>query len=278
MKKIIPYLLLFGLLYGAWYYWQSRPKPPLVANLLPYASSAIKRISVHPENGPKFSLSAFQEGWIIEGMNRSFSCSRAQVAKLIVPLLRIRSSGLATKEQLGDMVVELTLDGSNFRENIRLYTAPDSFPKQSWLLQLNTLSDVYVVEQLDLSSLPIQFNDYRSNELLNLLPIARLDSLVWWQRADSSRVKLLTYPTDSIALDSLLSAWSPYREAIFADFFGEISDANTLLGQYLVYGQPNDQSAQLTVYTDARWAHPFVLKGSGPEYFAVDSLGKLSPQ
>lgn len=273
MKKIIPYLLLFGLLYGAWYYWQSQPKPPLVAYLLPYEKAQISRISIHPNEGQHFELFANNDNWIVEGNNRSMSCSTSKVEHMLEVLLNIKSSGLVQAHQLGKEILRLQLSGDEISEQLRIFAPPDSFPRLSWLIQLNEVEDIFLVEQMDLLKLPIQFEDYRNHLLLSLESHSQIDSLVWWQAQDSSRIKLLVRDgQDSLTLDSLHHEWQTINSNQFADFFGEIRHANKLMGRYLFYGTPDTTVTQLDVYADDGWEQPFVYKGNGQEYFALDSL------
>lgn len=277
MKKAIPYLLLFGLFYGAWYYWQQRPKPPLKADLLPYAATDVNRLLITPADASPFELSRATNGWVVEAENRSINSKDGKGEKLLNSLLAIRSSGIGKKKEVGRELLHVSLKGDDVADELVVYAAPDSFPVTTYLVRFNELADYYRIDNFRLTNLPLHFNDYRDRNLLDLGHHNRLDSLVWWAAIDSSRNLLMERTTaDSNRLDSLQQAWSPQHETIFADFFGETRHATHLLGHYLIYGSGDSIPDQLSVYNNSRWEKPYVIKGTGSEYFALDSLSSYS--
>lgn len=287
MKRIIPYLLLFGLLYGAWWYWQQRPKPPLKARILPYEMAAINRVFLWPKGKEEgsFELSRVDDNeWVAENERRSITGQNEQVQQLLATLLAIESQGLVTDERLlGKTLLRLRLDiGSTAfsqentaairSEELVFYAAPDTFPDDSYLLRVNDLADVYRIEEFPLQELATSFDDYRNHLLLDLNDLPRIDSVSWWRASDSTRLLLMDRSTaDSSLLDSVYTAWSPRLENDFADYFGEIRDQNSLLGIYLFFGPTPTDSISVALYENESWPKPYVAKGNGKEYFAIEA-------
>jgi hypothetical protein len=276
LKKAIPYLLLFGLLYGAWFYWQQRPKPPLRALLLPHQVKDIDRLSIAPAGGGNFELLRIESGWVAESEARSIAARVAVIDSLLRRLLAVKSDGLARRTDDSPPVLRVLLSGPNVSEDLSFYEERDSLNRKTRLLQLNGLSDYYRLTDFDPATLPLNFSDFRNHQLLNLSDFGPVDSLVWWRSKDSTRLRLLDRyrqrdTTQRKALDSLRLQWSPKTEQRFAHFFAEIRDETTLLGHYWLFA-PERDSLRLSVFYDDRWPLPFVLKSTGPEYFAVEQL------
>lgn len=281
MKKAIPYLLLFGLLYGAWWYWQQRPRPPLRAQLLPYAATDIDRIFLWPKGSDEetgFELSRVDESnWVVENNQRSLNGQGQKVEQLLSALLAIKSQGLAAPEMVSDQpLLRLKLQSSGSEkvsEELIFYPAPDSLPTTTLLLRLNGLTDVYRIDEFPLRKLPTSFDDYRNPLLADLSILGQLDSLVWWRASDSIRFRLLDGPAgDSLVLDSLQEAWSPRLENKYADHFGEIRDQAYLKGRYFLFGAGPTDSLAISLYANERWPLPYVVRGDGAEYFALKKV------
>ncbi|PHI19697.1 hypothetical protein CEQ90_11655 [Lewinellaceae bacterium SD302] len=281
MKKAIPYLLLFGLLYGAWWYWQQRPRPPLRAQLLPYAATDIDRIFLWPAGSDEetgFELARVDEdNWVVENNQRSLNGQGRKAEQLLSALLAIKSQGLVPPEMVGGRpLLRLKLQSSsigNISEELIFYPAPDSLPGNTLLLRLNGLTDVYRIDEFSLRKLPTEFDDYRNPLLADLSVLGQLDSLVWWRANDSIRFRLLDRPAgDSLVLDSLQGVWSPRLENKYADHFGEIRDQTYLEGRYLLFGAGSSDSLAISLYANERWPLPYVVRGNGTEYFALEKV------
>lgn len=269
-------MLLFGLLYGAWFYWQQRPKPPLRALLLPYQAQDIDRLLVRSTDGESFELLRSQTGWAVENNARSISARVSVIDSLLDQLLALKSDGLARPSNDDAPSLRVQLKGPEMQEDLSFYEQRDSLGKKSLLLQLNGLSDYYRLTDFDPTTLPLSFSAFRDHQILNLRDFGPMDSLVWWRSRDSTRLRLLDRhrrrdTTDIRIIDSLNAQWAPYQGKHFAHFFAEIRDEPTLLGRYWLFAQGRD-SVQLSVFFNDRWPLPFVVKGTGPEYFAVDEL------
>lgn len=272
MRRIVPYLLLFALFYGVWYYFQNRPAPPLDAHLFPYAATDVAEIEIF-RRGKTLRLRRQSDAdWVAENDQRSIPDRKAASQRLLAAILSCRGRAVSTRRPAGPPRLEMELRGNGLRDRIRFFAPADSLPATSHLLSLNGGEDYFLVHDLPLRRLPLRFADFRDSVLIDLRALPRLDSLTWWSATDSSRTHILSAGP---GLDSLTQHYRPRLGTFFADAFGEVHHARHLLGHYHFHG--GGDSVALRVFHHDRWARPYVLRGNGTEYFAADAPGLPLP-
>lgn len=204
------------------------------------------------------------EAWTLFKDQRSFQAKTGITEQLLDKILALKSTGLFT--HTGQLPVQYGIALSSKQgapeQLIEVLKVPDSIAATTSLIRLNKLPDVFRIQRIDFSELPLELSDYQDFRILDLSPYQQLDSLIWI--VDSTRQTLLSRPSDAAALDSLLLAWQTLNGNAFANEFDEIAGQAALLGQLVIY--PASQVKPLPtlkIYQDQPWPEPsYVLSSS----------------
>lgn len=285
--------ILLAVFFGMRYYFSVKQSPDFSAPLIQIDSARVTTLFIAPpENETEIALRREEGYWIASNGQIHIKTSPEVISRILGTITNIRTKLVVTQKPAAWSDYEV-LEASGTR--IRVYEGQKlledfivgktkTTPEGATLtyLRLTDENEVYAIEETLKGVFNLNFNDFRSKEILNLsssIPILAFewqtqDTLLSFQRADAGW-QLGGIKLDSLSVEKYLRNIRTISGETFADDFDEVQGADLLFEVLTIPNNQADEPFVISCYLDTTRQMPFIIHSTQNRdaYFASDSTG-----
>ena len=285
--------ILLVLFFGARYYFSLQQSPDFSAPLIQIDTAGVTTLFIAPP-GEETEIALRREdgNWIASNGQIHLKTSQEVISAILGAIADVRIKLVVTQKP-GEWADYDVLESTGTR--IRVYegqklledfivgktqTTPEGLTFTH--LRLTDEDEVYAIDGSLKNIFKLNFNDFRSKEILNIIPEVNIsefewqnpDTVLFFQRGETGWLQGAT-TLDSLEVEKYLRNLHQVSGEAFADDFDEVQGAKLLFEVLTIPNNQTDEPFVISCYRDTTRQLPFIIHSSQNRdaYFASDSMG-----